>query len=323
MRFTMGGVVGAAMVWLLAGCQTAVPNRAVSGGVTNAVSATGASQRNQPQPAIFPAQQRTPDNPKLISRGEALYGVSCRGCHGADLRGGDLGGPNLLRSQWVFNDQAGELIKPIVQQGRATPGMTPMPALALPDDDVRAVAAYLHTVLATAQGQGAPPPGAEEVELDILVGDAAIGRAYFEEQCASCHSASGDLRGIASRVGSTENLQNSWVAGRRWGRPSAATGPSSRPAVPANAPPDPSRRQVTVTVISNHGERVSGTLMRIDDFIVSLRDANGLHRSFPRTGAAAVTAVAIDDPLRRHRELLSELNDATMHDVTAYLATLK
>src|ERR1700751_3458919 len=57
-----------------------------------------------------PGQQRPPGDPEQIARGKTLYGISCTGCHGADLRGGDLGGPNLLRSQVALSDQDSELI---------------------------------------------------------------------------------------------------------------------------------------------------------------------------------------------------------------------
>lgn len=325
-------VVGVVLVTLLAACE-GVPQRAADVGANSATSSSPSTATRAPrapaQPAIFPAQQRPPGDPKLIARGEALYGIHCRACHGPDLRGGDLGGPNLLRSALVFNDQKGELIKPVVQQGRSTPGMTAMPPLALNDDDARAVATYLHSVMAKAQAQGAPPPGAEPPELNILVGDAAAGRQYFDTQCASCHSPSGDLRGIATRARTSENLQNSWVTGRLIPRPVFAMGNPAPAATTTTvrtnvAPPDPARRQVQATVTLRSGEQVRGALVRVDDFIVSIRDAAGVYRSYPRAGSGAlVTSVAINDPLRRHRELLSELTDATMHDVTAYLATLK
>ena len=129
-------------------------------------------------PATFPAQQRPPGDPAMIARGQQIYAGTCRACHGPDLRGGDMGGPNLLRSQLVLNDQDGELIQPVVLNGRQNPGMPVMPPLNLPIDDVKAVAAYIHSVAATARGQGAPPAGAP-VELNIVVGDAAAGKAYF------------------------------------------------------------------------------------------------------------------------------------------------
>src|SRR4029453_2335066 len=141
----------------------------------------------------FPAQQRPPGDAGLISRGNTLYGIHCRSCHGADLRGGEQGGPNLLRSEVTMNDQSGELIQPVIRDGRRNPGMPSMPPLDLSLDDIRSIAEYIHSVLATARGQGSPPPG-PTVALNVLVGDAAAGRAYFEAKCASCHSATGDLK---------------------------------------------------------------------------------------------------------------------------------
>ena len=96
--------------------------------------------------ATFPAQQRSLADPKIIARGKTLYEINCRACHGADLRGGDIGGPNLLRSQLVLNDQHGELILPVVKNGRQTPGMPPMPALPLGEEDIKAVAEFIHSV---------------------------------------------------------------------------------------------------------------------------------------------------------------------------------
>src|SRR3954451_13984661 len=140
--------------------------------------------RGRGNPATFPAQQRPPGDPALIARGQTLFGVNCRICHGADLRGGDMGGVNLLRSQLVLNDQKGELILPVVHNGRQNPGMPPMPPFpGLPDDDVRAIAEYIHSVAATMRGQGNPPPGTELTVLNILVGDANAGKTYFAAKC--------------------------------------------------------------------------------------------------------------------------------------------
>src|SRR3989442_717240 len=107
----------------------------------------------------FPAQQRPAGDAALTARGNTLYGLHCRSCHGADLRGGEQGGPNLLRSAVILNDQAGELLQPVVREGRRNPGMPAMPAIDLSADDIRAIAEYVHSVLATARGQGSPPPG--------------------------------------------------------------------------------------------------------------------------------------------------------------------
>src|SRR6187401_3172071 len=99
---------------------------------------TPAAPRGNPT-ATFPAQQRPPGDPALIARGNGLYGANCRLCHGADLRGGDQGGPNLLRSAVVLTDQSGELIGPVILNGRSNPGLPPMPKFNLPEADLKAI----------------------------------------------------------------------------------------------------------------------------------------------------------------------------------------
>jgi cytochrome c oxidase cbb3-type subunit 3 len=261
------------------------------------------------QVATFPAQQRPPGDPALIARGKNLFEVNCRLCHGGDLRGGDMGGVNLLRSDLVLRDQHGELIQPVVKGGRANPGMPAMPPFPqLSDDDIKALAEYIHSVAATMRGQGNPPPGAEPVVLNIVVGDAAAGKAYFDAKCASCHSTSGDLAGVASRYSDPVQLQNAWVAGGGGGRGGRGGGRGTR-------------AQTTVTVTTAQGQRVEGRLDRIDDFIVVLTPADGVQRSFARTGD--VPRVEIHDPLEGHKKLLPVYTDKDIHDVTAYLVTVK
>jgi cytochrome c oxidase cbb3-type subunit 3 len=258
--------------------------------------------------ATFPGKQRPPGDPAVIARGQALFGINCKACHGADLRGGDLGGPNLLRSALVLGDQAGETIIPVVQKGRpASQGGPPMPAFPLPLADVQAISEYIHSVVRSKVNQGGPPPQPEK-PLNILVGDPGRGAQYFAAHCQNCHSASGDLRGIATRISNPANLQDSWVAGRRSGVPV--------PGAPATAP-----TQVLVTL--NSGDTVQGTLKHLDDFTVSLTTAQGQYRSFIRQGPQGVRAVEVRDPLQQHRQLLTQYTDRDMHDVTAYLATLK
>jgi cytochrome c oxidase cbb3-type subunit 3 len=267
--------------------------------------------------AIFPAQQRPPGDPAAIARGKALYEINCRACHGTDLRGGDMGGPNLLRSQLVLADQFGEGIGPVLLSGRQTPGMPVMPPVNFPPDDVKAVAAYIHSVAATMRGQGNPPPGAEPVVLNIVVGDAAAGQAYFAAKCSACHSTTGDLAGIASRISDPTQLQNAWVSGSsgggrggRGGRGGGAAGTGA-----------PERRQITVTVTQPNGQKIEGPLVRIDDFIVILTTADGMQRSFRRDGD--VPKVEVRDPMDGHRNLLPGYTNKDIHDVTAYLVTVK
>ena len=258
--------------------------------------------------ATFPGKQRAAGDPAVIARGQALFGINCKACHGGDLRGGDLGGPNLLRSQLVLADRAGEAIIPVVQKGRPpSGGGPPMPAFPLALTDIQAISEYIHSVVGTKQNQGGPPPEPEK-PLNILVGDPGRGQQYFAAHCQSCHSATGDLQGIATRIPVPATLQDSWVAGRRAG----SRGPGA-PAVP--------RTQVLVTL--NTGATEQGTLKHIDDFMVSLTTAQGQYLSFTRQGAQAVRTVEVHDPLQAHRQMLTQYTDQDMHDVTAYLVTLK
>lgn len=259
-----------------------------------------APAQGPPRPR-FPAQLRAPDDPQVVARGKRVYDISCRACHGADLRGGDMGGPNLLRSDVMLNDVRGENLRPLLQGGRGR-----MPAVPLDDDDSVAVAVYVHSVLAQGRAQGAPP-AAPAAPLDILVGRAADGQLYFTEMCGRCHSVTGDLQGIASRVPDPVELQNRWVAGGRQ-EPLDRTAP-------------PSRRDVTAVVTPLTGRPIEGRLERIDDFAVTLVLADGAIRTFRRVGA--VPRVEIRDPLVAHKQLLQTYSDRDIHNVTAFLVTLK
>lgn len=193
----------------------------------------------------------------MIARGRALYGVNCTACHGADLRGGDQGGPNLLRSQIVLTDQHGENMLPVVRNGRQGAGGL-MPAFNLPESDILAIAEYIQSVMSSAGRQGRPPERETPFELNVLVGDQAAGQRYFERVCSRCHSASGDLRGIAARVADVRALQNLWVSGGVSGRGGG------------RGEPDIENTRIRVTVTVPGSAPVSGRLVRIDDFVVSL-----------------------------------------------------
>ena len=253
---------------------------------------------------FVPGQTRPPFDQAQVDRGKAIYGINCNGCHGSDLRGGDLGGPNLLRSQVALSDVNGELIVPIIQGSRQSSGM---PAIDMPPADAAAVAAYVRSVLETIGTQG-KPPGVGLAPTTIVVGNASEGQAYFATKCASCHSVTGDLQGLASRYADAKALQNAWVSGGGGrGRGPAAGGASSK-------------RTVTVAVTTPTGV-VEGNLVRIDDFLVSLEQADGTIKTFRRDGN--VPKVDLKDPMKGHRDLLSTYSDKDMHDLTAYLVTLK
>jgi cytochrome c oxidase cbb3-type subunit III len=261
--------------------------------------------------ATFPAQQRPPGDPELIARGKPLFVANCSACHGVDLRGGVTGGPNLLRSPVVLTDQKGEAILPIVRGARAERGMPPIP---LPDADVEAVAEYIHSVLASARPQGAPPES-ETPPPNALVGDANAGQAYFAAKCSSCHSPTGDLAGIGTKVPEAKALQNFWVVGGGIGG-----GGRGRGGAPGGRGTS-DRRTVTATVTLATGEKVQGRLARLDNFFVTLMLQDGSLRTFRREGN--LPRVDVNDPLAAHKALPESLTDKDMHDVTAYLATLK
>jgi cytochrome c oxidase cbb3-type subunit 3 len=287
-------------------------------GLTFAVAAGLTAQETPPQGGrgvggrraggFVPGQQRPPGDPAQIARGKTLYGINCTGCHGTDLRGGDIGGPNLLRSQVALSDRNGELILPIIQGSRKDSGM---PAVEMSPADGAAVAAYVRSVLETIGRQGTPP-SVGQAAPSILVGNAVEGKAYFAAKCASCHSATGDLQGIATRIPDPKVLQNTWVAGGARGGRGGRGGA---------APAESNARTVTVAITQSSGERTEGRLVRIDDFLVTIGLPDGTQRTFRREGE--MPKVEIHDPMQAHRELLAVYTDRDMHDVTAYLVTLK
>ena len=201
--------------------------------------------------------------------------------------------PNLLRSDMVLNDQNGELIATVVQNGRGE-----MPKIDLTAAQLVNIAAYLHSFHVGGYdiSRNVPP--------SILVGDAAAGQAYFKATCASCHSVEKDMKGIGARFTDAKQLQNYFLMpGGRGGRGGGAATPT------------------TVTVTLTSGKKVEGRLVRIDDFIVTLADTDGLQHTFRRDGDRP--KVEIHDPLEPHKKLLTKYTDADIHNLTSYLVTLK
>lgn len=210
-----------------------------------------------------------------------------------------MGGPNLLRSMLSLSDRDGEKIVPVILNG-VQGGMPPIPMSA---GDAKAVASYVRSVLGTIGGQGKPP--SEQAPPSILVGNAEAGKVFFDSKCAGCHSATDDLKGIATKISDPKMLQNTWVAGARGGRGGARS----------------TAKSVTVAVTPKAGKTVEGRLIRMDDFVVTLEMPDGSARSFGREGDSP--KVVVNDPLSGHRALLPVYSDKDMHSVTAYLVTLQ
>jgi cytochrome c oxidase cbb3-type subunit III len=228
----------------------------------------------------------------MVARGKALYGVQCTFCHGADARGGS-GGPNLLRAELVLNDKDGELIGPVVRQGREG-----MPKMDLSQSQIADIAAFIHSFKVGGYDISRMTPPT------IVTGDAKAGQAYFGKTCAGCHSVSGDLKGIATRIPDPKALQQTWLV------PGSGRGEG----VPRPKPP-------TVSVTPAGGKKVEGRLVRIDDFLVTLIDGDGARRTFTRDGDQP--KVELRDPLQPHKDLLKTYSDKDIHNVTAFLVTVK
>jgi mono/diheme cytochrome c family protein len=216
--------------------------------------------------------------------------VQCNFCHGSDARGGE-GGPNLLRSELVLKDENGELIAPVVRGGREG-----MPKFDLPMEQIAAIAAFIHSFRVGGYDISRQKP------LSIVVGDPKAGEVYFNHTCSPCHAVTGDLKGIAARITDAKRLQQTWLVpggGRGGGR----------------------LKPTTVAVTLPAGSVVEGRLNRIDDFTVTLTDAEGTQHTFTREGDSP--KVEIHNPLQPHKELLRTYTDKDIHDVTAYLETVK
>jgi cytochrome c oxidase cbb3-type subunit III len=238
----------------------------------------------------------------VLARGKALYETNCASCHAPDLRGSATG-VSLLRSLPSLSDQHGELIGAEVAKHS--------PRLTLVQTDTVAVAEYIHSVLATTGGQGSPP-GRNPVGLDlkVLVGDAKAGQTYFAKACASCHSVTGDLKGLAAKYPDPRALQNAWVAGSGNSNPFGGRGGGG-----AGNP---------VTVTMPDGSKLRGKLVRKDDFLVVLTLPDGTRKAIARDGD--LPKVEVKDPNEAHKKMVLALDDPgnkNLHDVTAYLATLK
>jgi cytochrome c oxidase cbb3-type subunit III len=233
---------------------------------------------------------RAVPDPAAVERGQKIFSANCSFCHGSNAQGGDTG-PDLVRSELALDDERGDKIGPVILQGRPGKGM---PAFHLPPDQIQDLAAFLRN-----RQQAAIDRNAYTI-LNVVTGDAEKGHEYFETHCSKCHSPTGDLAGLGKKYDPVA-LQSRFLY------------PKPRP-----GDAHPVESQVTVTLPT--GQTFSGTLEYLDDFDVALRDASGEYHSFSRQGRLKVE---VHDPLAAHAELLKKYTDADMHNILAYLVTLK
>jgi len=228
----------------------------------------------------------------LVQQGAALFRQDCSFCHGRDATGGESG-PDLTRSKLVAADVRGEKIAPVVRNGRPERGMPPFDRT---EQQIASLVAFIHTQQAAlAQGGRKGAGGRKGVDPeDLQTGNVAAGKKYFEGAggCARCHSPSGDLAGVALRYKGLD-LE------RRMLYPRFA------------------KSEVTVTLPS--GREVSGVLAYLDEFTVGLTNADGFYQSW-RTRDVKYK---VNAPAEAHVDLFSKYTDDDVHDLMAYLQTLK
>jgi cytochrome c oxidase cbb3-type subunit III len=228
--------------------------------------------------------ERQKVDPAAARRGRQIYTQYCINCHGS-LAKGTADGPDLIRSPLVLHDRSGNEIGPALKR-------LPGHKADLSTAQVIDITHFLkEQIEATAKDRNADEPP------NVLTGNPEAGRAYFNAAggCAQCHSPTGDLAGIGRRFKDAADLEQRFLFPR-------ATKP------------------VIVKVTPEGSPAVTGQLIRIDDFNVSLKDAASEYREFDR---GVNVKVEIDDPLARHHELLDIYTDQDIHDVVRYLESLK
>jgi len=242
-----------------------------------------------------------PADPAAAARGQTIFVANCAFCHGSSARGGN-GGPNLVQSVLVLHDKGtGTEIGPVILHGRPAKGMPAFTTFT--GAQIKDIAAFL-----LSRSQAAANRMDYKI-LNIVTGNPKTGEAYFSAHCASCHSPTGDLAHIATKFEPVD-LQSRFLYPKQAHYP-GTPGP----------PPDP-KAEKTVTVTLPSGQSYTGKLDHIDDFSVSLTEPSGEHHSWLFEEEKGIK-VDVHDPLSAHAELISQYSNADMHNILAYLETLK
>lgn len=226
--------------------------------------------------------------PALVEAGGSRFVQQCGFCHGRDAGGGE-DGPDLTRSKLVAEDVGGDKIGPVVRNGRPQNGM---PRFTVSDQELAELVAFIHTQKTIAESQKGGRRGVDV--SDLQTGNAEAGKQYFNGtgKCFNCHSPTGDLAGVAKRYEGLKLAQ--------------------RLLYPRGA-----KAKITVTLAS--GETITGVLAYHDEFHVALTDAGGHYRAWPTSRVK----FKIDAPADAHVELLAKYTDDDIHNLMAYLQTLR
>jgi mono/diheme cytochrome c family protein len=276
-------------------------------GVRAEEPATPPAANQEKAAAPRPARRAQPDEPQFdtdaVNRGKELLVARCGFCHGANARGGS-GGVDLTRSTLVQEDENGKQLGEFLKVGRPERNM---PRFELTAQEVGDLATFLHQTIQQVSDRG------RYQILDVVTGDAKAGQSYFNGKggCAACHSPTGDLKGVGGRY-EPAALQGRMLMPREgpsWGARDFA-------------PPYLHRLAVQATVAVSDGSTVTGALVRVTDFDVTIYDpaVKGMRSWLRRDDVPRVT---LKDPVQAHVDLWRRWTDRDMHDVTAFLVTLK
>lgn len=237
----------------------------------------------------FKRRQAAPEQHASVERGKVQFKSSCGFCHGDDGTGNRA--PDLVRSVILNHDEGGNLLTPVIRNGRADKGMPSFGTLK--DGDITDIVNFLHA-RADAAANSADVPGDYPL-AKLLTGNAEAGEVYFNGAggCTGCHSVTGDLAHVASKYPPVDLQQHMVYPDRVVHR--------------------------TVKITLPDGSTVEGTLKVADEFTVSVVDKNGWYHSWPRDAVKA----EVHDPLATHRDLTAKYSNADFHNLFAYLSTLK
>ncbi len=266
--------------------------------------ATGGRGRTAPTGGGMLAQAGAADKHIIdaagVERGRKVYAAECVTCHGPSARGAQ-NGPDLVRSLVVLHDRYGSDIGPVMKKGH--PLQSGAKSANLTQAQIEDLADFLHFKV-TDTLRSSPLFHAQ----NVLTGDAKAGEAYFngDGKCSQCHSATGDLKGVGAKYDPVDMQQKFLFPKPAFGRGGRGGGGGGK--------------QTMVTVTPASGPAVTGVLDKIDDFNVSLRDKDGEYHAWTRSSSLKVK---VDDPYKAHYELLDRISDKNMHDITAYLESLK
>ena len=273
----------------------------------------GAAAPAQP-PAVRQISGRPTVDPAAHDRGRALWATHCIDCHGSQARGSDTG-PNIIRTKTVNFDrsaaEAGSVLGPFLKAGHPT--QSKKPSASFTEEEIVGLAHFLRErVNDTMRGSALFTVG------HLVVGDPKAGEAYFngEGGCAACHNATTrSLAGIATRIPTPVDLQQRMLFPGAGGRGRGGRGRGGPP-----GPPPVNPNAVTVTIASASGPPVSGVLVEESDFYITVRESDGTIRVVRRAPGMKVEKTI---PLQAHIDLLDRITDKQIHDLVAYLETLK